>query len=113
MEKSCAGCVDLSTCVKDQRAKSLGCKYHLEQNAFLTKEEEAPLKLCAVCKHPTCIRSGKLCRKVERLLPKIRSGGHSKEFPSDNVEILYQLHKEKESGWRKKPHLISEDYEGD
>ena len=93
MEKTCAGCVDFSTCAKDQRVKSLGCKYYLEQNSHLTEEEEAPLRKCTECKHRTCIKSGKLCTTVEKMLPKARTGGHSKEFSSDKVEILHQLHK--------------------
>ena len=101
MIKSCTDCVDVSTCVKDQRAKAAGCKYYLKQNAYLTKEEEEPLNTCATCKQMRCLTDGVICKKVEKLLPKPRSGGHSKEFSSDKVEILYQLHKERESGWRK------------
>ena len=108
MVKTCAGCVDFSTCVKDQRAKEFGCKFRLEQNSFLTKEEESPLRKCSECKDMVCVKSGKICVAVEKLLPKPRSGGHRNEFASDKVEILYQLQKEKESGWRKKPHIQNE-----
>jgi hypothetical protein len=101
MVKTCAGCVDVSTCVKDQRAKGKGCKFYLEQNSFLSKKE--PIQLCSKCKHPTCVKSGKLCRKVERLLPKLTSGRiNSKEFSTDNIEMVYNAFKGKESGWRKK-----------
>jgi hypothetical protein len=98
--------------MKDQRASKLGCKYHLEQNDYLTEEEEAPLNHCVKCKEMVCVNTGQICKVVEKLLPKPRSGGHSKEFSSDKVEILYQLHKEKESGWRKKNHIIDE-HDGD
>ena len=109
MVKTCTGCVDFSTCVKDQRAKSAGCKYHLEQNAYLTREEEEPLNTCATCKQMRCLTDGIICKKVEKLLPRPRSGGHRGEFSSDKVEILYQLAKEKESGWRKRPIFSSDD----
>jgi hypothetical protein len=113
MVKTCAGCVDFSTCVKDQRATRIGCKFYLEQNARLTNKEEAPLRKCTECKHRTCTKSGKLCTTVEKMLPKLRSGGHSKEFSSDKVEILYQLHRERESGGRKKPHILNEKWDED
>jgi hypothetical protein len=111
MVKTCVGCVDFSTCVKDQRAKLEGCKFRLEQNSVLTKEEEAPLDACTKCKQRRCLTDGVICKKVEKLLVKISSGRiNSKEFSTDKVEILYQLHKERESGWRKKPITSSEDW---
>jgi len=114
MVKTCAGCVDFSTCVKDQRAKSLGCKYYLEQNSYLTKEEVAPLNHCVACKKMVCIETGRICKVVEKLLPKTTTGRiNSKEFSTDNVEILHQLHKERESGWRKKPHILDDKREED
>ena len=56
-------------------------------NAFLTPEEEAPLKLCSKCKTTHCIPTGKPCKEVEDLLPKPRSGGHRKEFSCDPQTI--------------------------
>ncbi len=107
MEK-CPGCVDFSTCVKDQRAKELGCKFRLEQNGYLSEKEVAPLRKCSTCKNMTCLSDGKICKAVEKILPKPRSGGNRGEFSTDNVEILHQLVKERESGWRKKPHIQDE-----
>jgi hypothetical protein len=40
----------------------------MEMNAFLTPEEEAPLKTCVNCKDRPCIKTGKICDKVEALL---------------------------------------------
>lgn len=108
MVKTCTGCVDFSTCAKDQRAKLAGCKYHLEQNAYLTKEEEAPLNTCVTCKQMRCLTDGVICKKVEKLLPKPRSGGNTGEFPTDNIEQVWVKHVERESGWRKKPHIQDE-----
>jgi len=110
MVKTCAGCVDVSTCMKDQRASDRGCKYYAEQNEFLSKAEEAPLKLCSVCKNPVCISSGKLCKIVEKLLPKITSGRiNSKEFSTDNIEAVHQAFTSRESGWRKVQKLSDDD----
>ena len=113
MEK-CPGCVDFSTCVKDQRAKSAGCKHYLGQNSYLTKKEDAPLDACTKCKQRRCLIDGVICKKVEKLLVKISSGRiNSKEFSTDQVEILYQLNKEKECGWRKKPTIQPEKWDED
>jgi len=103
MDKTCTGCVDVSTCMKDQRAKSTGCKLKLEMNSYLSEEEEAPLKTCATCTDMTCLKDGKICKTVEKMLPKPRSGGHRKEFPTDNIEGVWVASKERESGWRVKP----------
>lgn len=105
-QNSCFVCRDNVTCKRDERATDTGCEfYEIQQNAFLTKEEEAPLNHCVECKNMVCVKTGIICRAVEKLLPKPRSGGHPKEFSSDKVEILHQLHKERESGRRKKPHI--------
>lgn len=103
MVKSCAGCVDVSTCMKDQRAKSTGCKFRLEMNGHLTEKEVAPLNKCTTCKDMICIKDGKICKAVEKLLPKPRSGGHRKEFPTDNIEQVYYNFKSRENGWRVEP----------
>jgi hypothetical protein len=110
MEK-CPGCVDFSTCVKDQRAKELGCKFRLEQNGYLTKKEEAPLRKCSTCKDMTCLKDGIICKAVEKLLPKPRSGGHRNEFPTDNIEGVWLMKKAKECGHRKYPHTYGHDHD--
>lgn len=43
----------------------------MESNAFLSKEEEAPLKTCLICATRECIKSGKICKDVEKLLRKV------------------------------------------
>jgi hypothetical protein len=113
MVKTCAGCVDFSTCVKDQRAKSLSCKFKLEQNSYLTKEESAPLQKCSTCKDMTCLKDGKVCKTVEKLLPKPRSGGHSKEFSTDNIEGVWLMHKNKECGGRVHPKIYGHEWDED
>lgn len=45
------------------------------------------------------------------MLPKPRSGGHRKEFPTNKIEQVYQYVKEKETGLRKKPIIYGADYE--
>ncbi len=39
-------------------------------NSFLSKEEEKPLNTCKECKTQPCIKTGKICDKVEKLLKK-------------------------------------------
>jgi hypothetical protein len=112
MEK-CPGCVDFSTCVKDQRAKELGCKFRLEQNGYLTEKEEAPLRKCSTCKHMTCLSDGKICKAVERILPKPRSGGNRKEFSTDNIEGVWLGKKAKECGHRVQPKIFGHDWGDD
>lgn len=50
-------------------------------NAFLSKEEQVPLRTCVSCKDRPCIKTGKICDEVEALLPKVSSkrlrGEHS------------------------------------
>jgi hypothetical protein len=70
---------------------------------FLSKEEEKPLTICQKCKDRVCINTGKICSKIEALLPKLRTGGNHKEFPTGNIEAVYNKMKERESGWRKHP----------
>jgi len=115
MVKTCAGCVDVSTCVKDQRAKSLGCKYHLECNALLIREEKSPLNTCVECKNMVCIKDGRICKKVEKLLPKPRGGGHSKEqsHPPDKIEILYHNTIYKRCGSRRMPNITQDGWDED
>jgi len=43
-------------------------------NEFLTKEEEAPLTLCQKCKDRPCIKTGKICDEVEKLLKPLTVG---------------------------------------
>lgn len=112
MEK-CPGCVDFSTCVKDQKAKELGCKFRLEQNGYLTEKEEAPLIKCSTCKHMTCLSDGKICKAVERILPKPRSGGNRREFSTDNIEGVWLMKKEKECGHRVHPKIFGHDWGDD
>jgi len=44
------------------------------QNAFLTPQEEKPLITCKDCKTQECIKTKKVCDKVERLLKTITTG---------------------------------------
>jgi len=59
-------------------------------NQFLRKEEEKPLNTCKTCKNQVCIKTQKICEKVEKLLPKITTGRHKKEanVSLDYLEIL-------------------------
>lgn len=57
----------------------------MEANAFLTKEEEAPLKTCVSCKDQPCIKTGKICDEVEKLLPKPQGGKRNKERHYDPI----------------------------
>ena len=75
----------------------------MESNSFLSAEEEKPLTTCKECQTQECIKTGKVCNKVEALLPKPRSGGHRKEFSTDNIEGVYNYMREKETGMRKRP----------
>jgi len=43
-------------------------------NAFLSKQEEAPLKTCVNCKDRPCIKTGKICKEVEKLLKPLTTG---------------------------------------
>jgi len=46
----------------------------MEANAFLSKQEEAPLKTCVSCKDRPCIKTGKICDEVEKLLKPLSVG---------------------------------------
>ena len=46
--------------------------------------EEKPLNTCKDCNAQECIKTGKICKIVEKLLPKVRSGGHRKESCRSN-----------------------------
>ena len=46
----------------------------MESNAFLSKEEQAPLTACQKCKDRPCIKTGKICDEVEKLLKPLTTG---------------------------------------
>jgi hypothetical protein len=53
----------------------------------------------------------KICDRVEKLLPKPRSGGHWKEFSTDNIDevaVKWAFHRK---GGKKKAHIYSDNYE--
>jgi len=61
---------------------------------FLTPKEEAPLNTCKECIDQPCIKTGKVCKDIEKLLSKLQSdNGYSdrhirrKEIPYDSIEI--------------------------
>ena len=41
---------------------------------FLTPQEEAPLTACQKCKDRPCIKTGKVCDEVEKLLKPLTTG---------------------------------------
>ena len=49
--------------------------------------------LCNTCKQKRCLKSGKPCRKVEKLLPKLNSGkissGEISVNPQDMDKVAY------------------------
>ncbi len=53
-----------------------------------------------------------ICKEVEALLPKPRSGGHRKEFSVDPSKIgeIYQRNEDRKSGWRNIPCHLRKDY---
>ena len=63
----------------------------MEANAFLSKEEEAPLKTCVNCKDQPCIKTGKICDKVEALLPKPFGGINGKKIKFYDPIILEDM----------------------
>lgn len=56
-------------------------------------------------------RSGckRVCAEIEKLLPKVRGGGHRKEFPTDNIEAVFDVVRRKERGWRITPKRYDND----
>lgn len=82
----------------------------MESNAFLSKEEQAPLTACQKCKDRPCIKTGKICDEVEALLPKISQGRLKRGEHSFDPKILERIMNEKlgqeytcGGGRRKKP----------
>jgi len=64
---------------------------------------------CLECeKRPTC---KKICPELEKELPKERGGGHNREFPTGNIEGVYNYQKEKETGLRKEPKIYGDNWE--
>lgn len=66
----------------------------MEANAFLTKKEEKPLTTCKECKQQECIKTGKVCKKIESYLNACQAkDGYSdrhirrKEIPYDSQYI--------------------------
>jgi len=41
---------------------------------FLTPQEEAPLRTCVSCKDRPCVKTGEICKDVEKLLKKVTTG---------------------------------------
>jgi hypothetical protein len=80
----------------------------MESNAFLSKEEEAPLTACQKCKSKSCIKTQKICEKVERLLTK--AGIHSANW----IRPMMPSHKRNDGlgKWREIP-MSSMDYNRD
>jgi len=46
----------------------------MESNAFLTPQEQAPLTACQKCSDRPCIKTGKICDEVEKLLKPLTTG---------------------------------------
>jgi len=44
---------------------------------FLTPQEEAPLTACQKCKDTPCIKTGQICKDVEKLLKPLTTGRRS------------------------------------
>jgi hypothetical protein len=61
----------------------------------------------------TCLSDGKICKAVERILPKPRSGGNRKEFSTDNIEGVWLGKKVKECGHRVQPKIFGHDWGDD
>lgn len=67
-------------------------------NAFLSKEEEKPFITCKDCKTQECIKTGKICQSVEKLLKKVTVGRRNwqtitdpfllERYNSDNLVLL-------------------------
>jgi len=64
---------------------------------FLSKQEEKPLTTCQKCKTQPCIKTGKICDKVERLLS--RAGIHG----ADWIRPKMPSHKREKGEWREIP----------
>ena len=64
---------------------------------------------CLDC--PTYKTCKEICPKVEAVLPKPRSGGHRKEFPTDKIEEVYAKNKDKEHGGRKLPKIYGDNWD--
>jgi len=80
----------------------------MSASIFLRKEEEKPLNTCKNCKDQPCIKTGKICEKVEKLLPKPSSGRLRGEhsFDPDYLEITAAKRAFKlKFGGRKQPNI--------
>ena len=60
-------------------------------NDFLTPEEEKPLIACSQCVAQECIKTGKICDKVEALLPKPFGGINGKKIKFYDPIILEDM----------------------
>lgn len=65
-------------------------------------------KTCSDCSTRNICKE--ICPEIEAQLPKPRGGGHRKEFPTDNIEGIYQKVKDKEKGWRKQPNIYGDNW---
>ncbi len=83
------------------------------QNAFLSPEEEKPLKTCQNCKEQPCTikgnpQYGKICDEVEALLPRPQAGHGNKikHYAPEMLEDMANKHALRYKGLlgRKQPH---------
>ena len=77
---------------------------------FLTPEEEKPLTTCQKCKSRPCIKTQKICDKVERLLTKV--GIHSANWIRPQVS-KEQWRKDGLGRWREIPFSMLADINPD
>lgn len=68
----------------------------MEANAFLSKEESKPLNTCKECKDQPCIKTGNICKEVEKILSAREIRGYSprqirnkeRQFPTEVLERI-------------------------
>ena len=53
----------------------------------------------------------KICDRVEKLLPKPRSGGHKREFMTDNIDEVAVKWAFSRKGGKKKAHIYNDNFE--
>ena len=91
----------------------------MESNAFLSEKESKPLTTCQHCKERPCIKTGEICKDVEKLLKKVTSSRKEWEtrvdprwfdtYTQTDKVLIKGKHKGKEealyisTGRRKKP----------
>lgn len=95
-------------------------------NSYLSKEEESPLDSCKACKEQPCIKTGKICDKVEKLLKKITTGRRNwqttidpamlETYTQTNLSLISGKNKKGKTeslyvskGGRKTPHIYGND----